>query len=99
MTFADPNDPSHKSWILVSPESHFPIQNLPFGRFCRRGRTRAAVRFGVAIGEFVVDLGVLADAGLFDGLHHSASFAAKPEMPFFFERDREVLRQYRRRIS
>ena len=99
MTLADPNDPSHKSWIPVSPESHFPIQNLPFGRFCRRGRTRAAVRFGVAIGEFIVDLGVLAEAGLFDGLHHSAAFTAKPDLTFFFDRDRDVLRQYRRRIS
>jgi fumarylacetoacetase len=95
----DPNDPKLKSWIATTSESHFPIQNLPFGRFCRRGRTRAAVRFGVAIGEFVLDLGVLADGGFFDGLHHSAAFTAKPELTFFFERDRDVLRQYRRRIS
>lgn len=99
MSAADPNNPSLKSWVPAPPESHFPIQNLPFGRFCRRGRTRAAVRFGVAIGEFVLDLGVLADAGLFEGLHHSSAFMAKPDLDFFFERDRNVLRQYRRRIS
>jgi len=99
MNVVDPNDPSLKSWVPTTPESHFPIQNLPFGRFCRRGRTRAAVRFGVAIGDFVLDLGVLADTGLFEGLYHAVTFSADPGLNFFFERDRSVLRQYRRRIS
>ena len=45
-----------KSFIDVQRESHFPIQNLPFGIF--RPRTGAA-RVGVAIGEYVVDLAAL----------------------------------------
>src|SRR5437660_9324294 len=45
-----------KSFIDVPRESHFPIQNLPFGIF--RPRTGAA-RVGVAIGEYVVDLAAL----------------------------------------
>src|SRR5436190_5797806 len=51
-----------KSFIDVSPDSHFPIQNLPFGIF-KPGSERA--RVGVAIGEFVLDLSVLEECGHF----------------------------------
>jgi len=45
-----------RSFIEVSPDSHFPIQNLPFGVFQPKdGRPRV----GVAIGDFIVDLSVL----------------------------------------
>jgi fumarylacetoacetase len=45
-----------KSFIDVAPDSHFPLENLPFGIF--RPATGAA-RVGVAIGEFVLDLSIL----------------------------------------
>lgn len=51
-----------KSFIEVGRDSHFPIQNLPFGVF--RPRPGAAPRVGVALGEFVVDLAVLDEEGL-----------------------------------
>ncbi|MBI3863233.1 MAG: fumarylacetoacetase [Planctomycetia bacterium] len=50
--------------IPVTPESHFPIQNLPFGVF--RPRSGGTPRVGVAIGEMVVDLSVLERQGLLD---------------------------------
>ena len=53
-----------KSFIKVAPESHFPIQNLPYGVF--RPRAGAAPRIGVAIGDLVFDLSVIEEAGLFD---------------------------------
>src|SRR4029434_5349293 len=53
---------SLKSFIDVSPDSHFPIQNLPFGIFQpKEGKPRA----GVAIGDFVADLSVLEELGHF----------------------------------
>jgi fumarylacetoacetase len=52
-----------KSFIEVSHESHFPIQNLPFGIFKPRG---GHARAGVAIGEDVVDLAALEERGLID---------------------------------
>jgi fumarylacetoacetase len=52
-----------KSFIDVPRESHFPIQNLPFGVFKPRG---SAARVGVAIGEHVADLSVLEEKGHFD---------------------------------
>jgi fumarylacetoacetase len=57
--------PELRSFVPVSPESHFPIQNLPYGVFRRADRAEA--RVGTAIGEFVLDLAVLEDEGFFDG--------------------------------
>src|SRR6476646_8134798 len=56
-------DPALCSWVPVAPESHFPIQNLPYGVFRRTGDTP---RVGVAIGEHVLDLAAVEAAGLLD---------------------------------
>ncbi len=58
------NDPALRSWLPVGPASHFPIQNLPYGIFRRPGAGPAAV--GVAIGEHVLGLAILEEAGLLD---------------------------------
>jgi fumarylacetoacetase len=58
------NDPSLRSWVPVPAESHFPIQNLPYGVFRRRATGLRAV--GVAIGNSVLDLTLLEARGLFD---------------------------------
>lgn len=50
-----------RSFIEVAPESHFPIQNLPYGVF--RSRNGGTPRIGVAIGDYVLDLAVLDQAG------------------------------------
>ncbi|MGG1661042.1 fumarylacetoacetase [Brevibacillus sp. NRS-1366] len=52
-----------RSFIEISPESHFPIQNLPYGVF--RPKSGGEGRVGVAIGEYVLDLSVVDEAGLF----------------------------------
>jgi len=54
-----------RSFIEVSPDSHFPIQNLPYGVF--RPKKGGGSRVGVAIGEYILDLSVIDDAGLFVG--------------------------------
>ncbi len=58
-------DQQLESFVQVAPGSHFPIQNLPFGVF--RPRAAAPPRVGVAIGEHVLDLAVLAELGLISG--------------------------------
>jgi len=52
--------PFLKSWVESAndPASDFPIQNLPFGVFRRKG-TKEAPRGGVAIGDQILDLAVL----------------------------------------
>lgn len=52
------NDPTLRSFVPVAPDSHFPIQNLPFGVFSRHTGERP--RVGVAIGDMVLDLAILA---------------------------------------
>jgi fumarylacetoacetase len=59
------NDPALRSFIPTTPESHFPIQNLPYGVFRRRGGWESSV--GVAIGDAVLDLTLLEERGLLDG--------------------------------
>ncbi|WAR11118.1 FAAA-like protein [Mya arenaria] len=51
------------SFIPVSPESHFPIQNLPYGVFSTADNPQQ--RIGVAIGDQILDLGVV--KSLFEG--------------------------------
>jgi fumarylacetoacetase len=53
---------SPRSFIEVAPDSDFPIQNLPFGIFSTTADSRP--RAGVAIGDFVLDLAELEEAGL-----------------------------------
>ncbi len=53
-----------KSFVESAQGSDFPIQNLPYGVF----RTEdSSARVGVAIGNFVLDLALLEEKGLFDG--------------------------------
>ncbi len=58
----DTTDPSLRSFLDVAPESHFPIQNLPYGVFIPDAG--APPRVGVALGDWVVDLSVLEERGL-----------------------------------
>ncbi|HEX8679361.1 MAG TPA: fumarylacetoacetate hydrolase family protein, partial [Chthoniobacterales bacterium] len=51
-----------RSFIDVAPESHFPLENLPFGVF-KPGD--GAARVGVAIGDQILDLSVLEEQGKF----------------------------------
>lgn len=58
----DPNDPRRRSFVPVAVDSHFPIQNLPFGIVSTPADPER--RVGVAIGDRVLDLSVIAAAGL-----------------------------------
>jgi fumarylacetoacetase len=51
-----------KTFIEVSPNSHFPLENLPFGVFQPRD---GKARVGVAIGDSVLDLSVLEELNQF----------------------------------
>ncbi len=55
------NSPALRTWIPVPAASDFPIQNIPFGIFSTAQRgPRPCTR----IGDTVIDLGLLANAGL-----------------------------------
>src|SRR5690348_6866603 len=57
-------DPNLRSFVEYGEDSHFPIQNLPFGIFEEGGVTRAGVR----IGDMVLDLAFLEQRGFFPSL-------------------------------
>lgn len=73
----DTHDLALKSWVESAndPTTDFPIQNLPFGRFRKKG-TSASLRIGVAIGDQVLDL---AAAGLIDTDDMNSLMAASPD--------------------
>ncbi len=58
-------DTTLRSFIDVAPDSHFPIQNLPYGVFKTSSSSTPGI--GVAISDQVLDLGVLAERGLLAG--------------------------------
>jgi fumarylacetoacetase len=62
------HDPRARSWLdSANRESgDFPIQNLPFAIF-RRAGSAEEFRGGVAIGDQIIDLAVLAARGIFQG--------------------------------
>ena len=59
----DTHDPERKSWVESANEvgADFPIQNLPYGVFSERDDNK---RVGVAIGDRILDLTALEQAGV-----------------------------------
>lgn len=64
----------HQSWLPVPLDSDFSVHNLPFGIFSD-GQGRRA---GVAIGEFVIDLAVAYDLGMFPEYRLQENVFRKP---------------------
>ena len=62
------HDPALKSWVASANTqgTDFPIQNLPFAVFRRRG-TGEAFRCGVAIGDQILDLAAIAKTSVLKG--------------------------------
>ncbi len=60
------HDAAFRSWVASANAegTDFPIQNLPFGVFRRRG-TQEAFRIGVAIGDQILDMKAAVKAGVF----------------------------------
>nr|WP_067299098.1 fumarylacetoacetase [Marinobacterium profundum] len=76
-TLNETHDSTLSSWVASAntATSDFPIQNLPFASFRRRG-SEEALRGGVAIGDQVLDLAAVAKLAIIDGLAGDALAAA-----------------------
>ncbi|WOH12138.1 hypothetical protein DCAR_0831637 [Daucus carota subsp. sativus] len=87
-----------KSFLEISPDSHFPMENLPYGVF--KPDESSAPRPGVAIGDYVLDLQVIASAGLFNGpiLANSDCFH-QPNLNKFLEMGRPAWKEARATIQ
>jgi fumarylacetoacetase len=79
------HDPSLTSWLNSANQrdSDFPIQNLPFGVFRRRG-SNEVFRVGVAIGDQILDVSAAHAGGAFAGeAARAAAACAAPSLnPF-----------------
>lgn len=92
----NPGDPKLKSFVTVAKDSHFPIQNLPYGVFTTPANY--SPRVGVAIGDQVLDLSVAEQAGLLDVVPGERLFN-RPTLNAFIERGPEVWRRARVAIT
>jgi fumarylacetoacetase len=87
-----------KSFIDVHQDSHFPIENLPYGVF--KPEVDSEPRPGVAIGDYVLDLSVISSAGLFDGSNLSDSDCFhQPNLNKFLELGRSAWKEARATIQ
>ena len=86
-----------KSFIDVASDSHFPLENLPFGVF-KPGD--GAARIGVAVGEHVADLSGLHDAGLFKALPpETAAATTRDSLNEFLSLGRPAWRKVREQLQ
>jgi len=90
------NNPSLKSWIKIEENSDFPIQNLPFGIYSTKNKSK---RVGIAIGNQIIDLYELANAGLLDSTDVSSDVFGSEFLNPFMELGKETTRKVRNRVS
>lgn len=83
------------SWIPVSENSHFPIQNIPFGVF---STSTASARVGTAIGDYALDLAALYNEGLFNNTGLDKNVFAESTLNSFMAMDSSVWRATRNTI-
>ncbi|HSQ80495.1 MAG TPA: fumarylacetoacetase [Casimicrobiaceae bacterium] len=91
-----PNDPRLRSFVPVDRDSHFSIQNLPFGVFTTPANY--APRAGVAIGSQILDLAALEQAGLVEVVPGERLFN-RSTLNAFIERGPEAWARARAEIS
>lgn len=84
------------SWVEVSPDSDFPIQNLPFGIFTTR---QSSPRAGVAIGEYVLDIALLHRKKYFRGIDLPPDVFNQPCLNDFLALGRKKITTVRNRVS
>ncbi|MAZ37145.1 MAG: fumarylacetoacetase [Crocinitomicaceae bacterium] len=90
------NNPSLTSWIKIEENSDFPIQNLPFGIYSTKNKSK---RVGIAIGNQIIDLYELANAGLLDSTEVSSDVFGSEFLNPFMELGKETTRKVRNRVS
>ena len=90
------NDPSLKSWLEISKDSDFPIQNLPFGIYSTKNKTK---RVGVAIGDQILDLYNLYKLGYLNSLSYCEHCFSNEYLNRMMGHGKLEIRDLRNRIS
>ncbi|MBT8252449.1 MAG: fumarylacetoacetase [Flavobacteriaceae bacterium] len=90
------NNPDRISWLHVSKNSDFPIQNIPYGVFLTRDDI---ITIGTRIGDTAIDLGALHQLGYFDGIPLTDDIFLQDSLNDFIADGRKTWRLVRNRIA
>ena len=90
------NNPLLKSWVKTTRESDFPIQNLPFGIYSTKNKTK---RVGVAIGSQILDLSNLFELGYLNNLSFCEHCFSNEFLNRMMGHGKSEIRSLRDRIS
>ena len=90
------NNPNLKSWVSVPENSDFPIQNLPFGII---NSANLSKRVAVRIGDYALDLKVLAELGYLKETGFDSSDFDAPFLNPMMKKGKLAVRGLRNRIS
>ena len=90
------NNPERKSWLTVSENSDFPIQNIPFGVFLTKDDV---ITIGTRIGDFAIDLGALQQLNYFDGIELTDDMFMQDTLNDFISDGKKTWRLVRNRIA
>jgi fumarylacetoacetase len=88
--------PKMASWVTIDKTSDFSLDNLPYGIFSTIG---SGPRPGAAIGEFVLDLGLMANEGIFDDLSLDLGTLNQPSLNAYAALGRTVHSRLRNRLQ
>ncbi len=90
------NNPDRKSWLNVSKNSDFPIQNIPFGVFLSKDNM---ITIGSRIGDYAIDLSALHQLGYFKDIELTDGVFLQDRLNEFIAHGRGIWRQVRNRIA
>ncbi|MCG2420185.1 fumarylacetoacetase [Aequorivita sp. F47161] len=90
------NDPKRKTWLDTSPDTDFPIQNIPFGVFLTRDDI---ITIGTRIGDYAIDLGALHQLGYFKEIELTDDIFLQDTLNDFISDGRKTWRLVRNRIA
>lgn len=90
------NDPKRTSWLEVTPNSDFPIQNIPFGVFITK---EDVITIGTRIGDFAIDINALQQLGYFEGIELTDSVFLQDTLNDFISCGKKTWREVRNRIA
>ena len=90
------NNPDRTSWLTVTENCDFPIQNIPFGVFLTKENV---VTVGTRIGDYAIDLGALQQLNYFDGIELTDDMFMQDTLNDFISDGQKTWRLVRNRIA
>jgi fumarylacetoacetase len=90
------NDPNRKTWLSVSENSDFPIQNIPFGVFITK---EDVITIGTRIGNCAIDMGALQQLGYFEGIELTDDMFMQDTLNDFISDGKKTWRLVRNRLA